>query len=90
MDFVGEETNKFGTTEQIQNKLETILKEVILPETPFEIDARWSGIMGMGTKKTPLIQMLSSNIGCGIRLSGIGVAIGILVGEELARLVAKS
>ena len=40
--------------------------------------------MGVGDKKKPILKEISENVFCGIRLSGIGVAIGSLVGKELA------
>lgn len=87
LDVESETTTDFGQSEVIQNRLETLLKEVILPGTPFEIEHRWSGIMGMGDKKSPIVRQLSENVYCGVRLGGMGVAIGSLVGKELAELV---
>lgn len=87
LDFEGETTTDFGNTEIIQNKLEQMLREVILPNTEFKVDHRWSGIMGMGTHKNPIVQQLSNHVYCGVRLGGMGVAIGSKVGAELADLV---
>ena len=87
LDFRGEETHIFGTTEIIQNKLKTLLGETILPETKFEIERSWSGIMGVGSQKKPIVKLLSNNVACGVRLGGMGIAIGSLVGKELAELV---
>lgn len=87
LDFEGETTTTLGQTEMIQNRLESLLKEVILPQHDFEIDSRWSGIMGMGKSKNPIVEQLSQNVFCGVRLGGMGVAIGSLVGTELADLV---
>lgn len=87
LDFEGETTTQFGQTEIIQNKLEQILREVILPGTDFKIDHRWSGIMGMGTHKNPIVRQMSEHVYCGVRLGGMGVAIGSFVGIELADLV---
>lgn len=86
LDFEGETTTEFGLTEAIQQRLEELLKEVILPGTPLEIDRRWSGIMGLGNQKRPIIKQLSGDVYCGIRLGGMGVAIGSLVGASLAEL----
>ncbi|AUP79537.1 NAD(P)/FAD-dependent oxidoreductase [Flavivirga eckloniae] len=86
LDFEGEETTEFNQTSLIQNKLETLLKTVILPETDFEIDHRWSGIMGLGSRKKAIVKQVSNNVFCGVRLGGMGVAIGSLVGKELADL----
>jgi glycine/D-amino acid oxidase-like deaminating enzyme len=87
LDFNGEETANFGLTDVIQNKLENLLKTTILPETSFEIEHRWSGIMGVGNQKRAIVKPISENVFCGVRLGGMGVAIGSLVGKELAELL---
>jgi len=87
LDFKTEETSAFGQTPLVQNKLEALLKQTILPNTPFEIEHRWSGIMGVGNQKKAIVKQLSNNVYCGVRLGGMGVAIGSLVGKELADLV---
>ncbi|MGG6229674.1 NAD(P)/FAD-dependent oxidoreductase [Tenacibaculum sp. SDUM215027] len=87
LDFKGEETTDFGQTALIQNKLEEILKTTILPNTKVEVEHRWSGIMGVGNQKKTIVKKLSNNVFCGVRLGGMGVAIGSLVGKELAELV---
>lgn len=87
LDFKGERTMDFGETQLIQNQLETMLQHIILPQTPFEIDRRWSGIMGTGSEKKPIVKQLSENVFCGVRMGGMGVAIGSLVGKELADLI---
>lgn len=87
LDFIAEETTEFGQTQLVQNQLETLLKTTILPKTTFEIDYRWSGIMGVGNSKKAIVKPLSNNVFCGVRLGGMGIAIGSLVGKELADLV---
>jgi glycine/D-amino acid oxidase-like deaminating enzyme len=87
LDFEGETTTEFGQTKLIQNRLEELLKEVILPNTDVKIAHRWSGIMGLGSSKRPIVEQLSENVYCGVRLGGMGVAIGSLIGQELADLV---
>lgn len=87
LDFEAENTSEFGQTEIIQKKLEQLLKEVILPNQDFQIEHRWSGIMGVGSSKNPIVSQLSDNVYCGVRLGGMGVAIGSLIGTELADLV---
>ena len=87
LDFEGEETTDFGQTKAIQNKLEELLKTTILPEIDFEIEQRWSGIMGVGEQKKSIVKQLGNNVYCGVRLGGMGVAIGSLVGKDLADLV---
>lgn len=87
LDFKGEETTELTQTALIQNALEHLLKDTILPDTPFEIDQRWSGIMGVGSQKKAIVKPISVNVFCGVRLGGMGVAIGSLIGKELADLI---
>lgn len=87
LDLKTEETIAFEQTDRIQTHLEKLLKEVILTEIPFEIDRRWSGIMGVGAQKRPIVKQVSDHVFCGVRLGGMGIAIGSLVGKELADLV---
>jgi glycine/D-amino acid oxidase-like deaminating enzyme len=86
LDFDTETTTEFGLTEIVQKKLEQLLKEVILPNQDFEIAHRWSGIMGIGNSKNPIVSQVSEHVYCGVRLGGMGVAIGSLIGTELADL----
>ena len=86
LDFKSEKTAEFGQTDIVQNALKTILKETILPNASFEIEHSWSGIMGIGNQKKAIVKSISNNVFCGVRLGGMGVAIGSLVGKELAEL----
>lgn len=88
LDFEGEKTTLEATTERIQRALEDLLRQVILPGKQVSIAARWSGIMGVGAQKNPIIKALEPNVYCGVRLGGMGVAIGAEVGQSLADLAA--
>ncbi len=85
----GETTADFGETPQIQAALEDLLREVVLPGQPFTIEHRWSGILGVGEEKRPIVQRMGPRLVVAVRLSGMGVAIGSLLGEQAARLVAQ-
>lgn len=87
LDSDGETTSILETTSNIQNALEKLLKNVILPDQNFEIDQRWSGILGVGQQKKPIIKAISDQVFCAVRLGGMGVAIGSSVGKELADLI---
>lgn len=87
LDFESEETTNFGLTPIVQHELENLLKNVILPHEKVEIDYRWSGIMGVGKKKKAIVKQVSNNVFCGVRLGGMGIAIGSLVGKELSELI---
>jgi gamma-glutamylputrescine oxidase len=84
--FQQENTDKIETTEDIQSAIEHVLKTIVLPDTPYTIEQRWAGIMGIGNEKSPIIERLDSRVCAGVRMGGMGIAIGTLVGQELAEL----
>lgn len=86
LDFEAEETWDFGHTELVKLQLVKYLEEMILPGQPFEIDCWWSGIMGFGEDIRPIIKEVEPNVFCAVRCNGMGVAMGSLVGEEVAGL----
>ncbi len=87
LDFEHEMTDNFGTTPVIQNTLKALLHDIILPEKNIEIDSWWSGILGIGSVKSPIVEFVSPNVVVAVRMGGMGVAIGSLVGEEAAQLI---
>ena len=84
LDIKGETTTKLAETEKIQQSLENILKYTILPKIDFKIEQRWSGIMGVGSQKKPIVKQLSNHVYCGVRMGGMGIAIGSLIGKEVS------
>jgi glycine/D-amino acid oxidase-like deaminating enzyme len=87
LDFKGEETYAHHTTDKIQNALETFLSTVILPNQSYTIEQRWSGTLGLGEIKKPIIQTIGKHSICAVRMGGMGVAIGSLVGKKAAALL---
>jgi glycine/D-amino acid oxidase-like deaminating enzyme len=87
LDFQGEETDELITTSFIQEKLEQLLFEVILPKQKAKIDYRWSGIMGFGDELAPITQKIEEGIYLAARCNGMGVAIGTLTGQEIAEII---
>ncbi len=87
LDFISEETTEFGLTEKVQQRLEDILQTVIIPETAFKVEQRWSGIMGVGAEKNTILKQLAPNIYCAVRMGGMGVALGTLSGKEAAEML---
>ncbi|GAA4331727.1 FAD-dependent oxidoreductase [Flaviaesturariibacter amylovorans] len=77
------------TTELIQGELERFLDSVVLPgrKGDYTIEHRWSGIMGMGTEKTPCVRTLDNRVHAAVALGGIGVAAAPEVGRRAARLI---
>jgi gamma-glutamylputrescine oxidase len=86
IDFKQEETTDFGHTEEVKTQLAQYLNEIILPSQNAEIDYWWSGIMGFGEDISPIIKEVQPNVFCAVRCNGMGVAMGSLVGEEVAKL----
>lgn len=89
LDFKGETTTEMECSDLIINKLKELFDQVILPNTPYEIDYNWAGIMGVGEQKKPIIKTLSNNVFCAVRLGGMGVAVGTSVGKQCANLMSK-
>jgi len=87
LDFEGETTTDFGKNEFILQNLIHILKTKILPNRAVEIDYSWSGIMAFGENKFPIVRQVSARQFVGVRMGGMGVAIGSQTGEQLAELV---
>ena len=86
-DLNNECTLSFGTNKIIRQKLIEHIKNFILPDINFKIESEWSGIMGFGKNKLPLIKRMSKNIVLGVRLGGMGISIGSIVGEKTAELI---
>jgi gamma-glutamylputrescine oxidase len=89
LDFDAEATWDFGHTESVKQQLVAYLNEVILPGQNAEIDYWWSGIMGFGEDINPIVKQVEPNVFCAVRCNGMGVAMGSLVGEEVAELAIK-
>lgn len=83
-----EATTQMDISNTIQNELENFLSTTLIPtlsiNQDYTITDRWSGIMGMGSEKMPIIEELSPGVFCAVRMSGMGVALSALVGEEIA------
>jgi gamma-glutamylputrescine oxidase len=85
LDFKTENTDEFALTELVQNKLEQLLYENIIPEHKnIRIDQRWSGIMAFDETKTPLSKCLNNRLSLSVRMNGMGVALAPTLSESLA------
>ena len=82
-----EATTEFGTTSEIQKALVNLLQNVICPQQEVLIDSWWSGILGVGVQKKPLVKHISERVVIAVRMGGMGVAIGSLIGREGADLI---
>jgi len=85
--FTEETTTDMNTTDTIQKELEHFLSHYILPGKEYAITDRWSGIMGMGAEKMPVVKEIATDIYCAVRMSGMGVALAPIVGEKVAGMM---
>ena len=87
LDIQGETSTSFEINNKIEQELKRQLKEIILPNLDYEIDHIWAGIMAFGENKIPIYKQHSTNVWLGVRLGGMGVAIGSRMGEKLAEKI---
>jgi gamma-glutamylputrescine oxidase len=87
LDFATETTTTISLNEQIQNELERLLRDLILPGQKFEIEQRWSGIMGFSEDKQPVIRKISPQLVLGFACNGMGVSLAATIGDEIADLL---
>lgn len=86
LDFQAENTDEFALTELVQNRLEQLLYENIIPNHKhIKIDHRWSGIMAFDATKTPVSKCLSKRVSLSVRMNGMGVALAPTLSESLAK-----
>ncbi len=88
-DFKNEKTYSLETSTLIQKTLEAFMMKRILPKGSKKpkIELRWSGTMGMGKIKKPIIEEVQPNIFCAVRMSGMGVAIAPIVAERVVKMM---
>jgi glycine/D-amino acid oxidase-like deaminating enzyme len=86
---IAEETTDFGSTSQVRSYLMDILKSKIGLSEDIKIDFEWSGILGIGPLKSPILRKRSEHIIFAVRLGGMGVALGSRLGDQAAKLLLK-
>jgi glycine/D-amino acid oxidase-like deaminating enzyme len=87
--FEEETTTEMNLTDTIQQELERFLREVILPGRHYTVEHRWSGIMGMGSEKMPILKAVNDHVFCAVRMSGMGVALAPVIGEKVAAMMTN-
>jgi gamma-glutamylputrescine oxidase len=90
--FDEERSHEMITTDLIQTDLENYLDKIILPDrkNEYKIEQRWSGIMAMGGEKLPIVKQIEPRVFCAVRMSGMGVALAPVVGQEVALMMAAN
>ena len=85
-----ESTDVFGNTDTIQSFLMNFLYDVIGISKAIKVDHWWSGILGVGPVKSTIIDEYHPDHFLGVRMGGMGVALGSEVGHKLASLVVMN
>lgn len=89
IDMQRETTSEYSVTETIQNYLEKLLRERIIPNQNLEIENRWSGIMGFTKTHEPICEVRSPQVSVIAGMNGMGVALAPRLGERLAGEISK-
>jgi len=87
VDPLTETTTDLGQTPTIQKALTDFLHRCLVKAPHITITDRWSGILGVGDSKQPILQAIQPNMVLSVRLGGMGVAIGTQLGREAADML---
>ena len=88
LNFGAEATTEPGLTPTVQQYLENLLREVVVPGRQPRIDYRWSGVMGFGPALAPIIDWVRPGVLAAVRCNGMGVALGAGTGWLAATKLA--
>ena len=85
LDLENETTDNFGLSSTITDSLKEFVQNHIYAGD-LEYEYAWSGILGVGNNKQPIVEKVSKAVTLAVRLGGMGLAIGTSVGEAAAKL----
>lgn len=87
LDVAGETTTDMALNPAIQQRLEQLLYDTVLPASKPAIAMRWAGIMGFSDNKQALVRAYTSRVTIGFGCNGMGVALGAEVAARTAALM---
>ncbi|HKI44373.1 MAG TPA: FAD-dependent oxidoreductase [Balneolales bacterium] len=90
LDIETEHTYEFGVNPKIRTWLINFANEVLKLEKGWEVEWEWSGIMGFGPTKTPIVKCINDSIFVSAGFSGMGVSLGMEVGNQAAQLIGDT
>lgn len=85
--FDAERTLELSTTSLIQEALERLLTQSILPGRDFGIEHRWAGTMGFSADKKPVVRRTSERTLVAFGCNGMGVALSPIVAQQTSDLL---
>jgi glycine/D-amino acid oxidase-like deaminating enzyme len=86
-DIIGETSTELLPHGPIRDYLTELLHTLVVAPAPIVIARWWSGIMGVGAQKQPIVQPVGRHTVVAVRMGGMGVAIGTQIGEDAAELL---
>jgi len=89
IDLQQEYTSEEGINPVIRERIAEVMNNHIACGKLWKTDYEWSGILGLGEEKKPIVRQLNEGIYCGVRLGGMGVAIGAMTGRKLAQMISS-
>lgn len=89
IDRENEITTSQDTSQIIEDHLEQLLRDVILPGKKFTIEQKWAGTMAFGPKneKEAIITEVENGVYLAARLGGMGVAMISIVSKKTKNLI---
>lgn len=88
-DFEGEATDGMATTQPIQDRLEKVLRTIILPGKATRVARRWAGTMGFSSDRKSIVKRLGPRTILAFGCNGMGLSLGSLVAEEASALALE-
>lgn len=90
LDETAEATSELALTAKIQDALERMLSETILPGQDFRIASRWAGLMGFTANKQACVERAGERIVAGFGCNGMGVALSPLIADQTANMLLQA
>jgi len=88
-DIDAEVTTAIAISDKVQQVLDRLLHDIILPGYKVCITQRWAGIMGFSANKQPIVRRVSDRIVLGLGCNGMGVALGAEIAARTAVLLTN-
>ena len=83
LDFKNEESSEFSSNPTIIEDLIHKIDTIILPNTAYEIDYSWQGIMGFSSSKLPQVIKVDAKTTYAMACNGMGVALSPFIAKKL-------
>lgn len=87
VDKAGEESTENEINPKIKQWLVDFVNDKLGIDPDWRIEQEWTGVMGFGATKTPEMKKLNNGVYHAAGLGGMGVAIGMKVGEKMAGMI---